>query len=260
MSNLTREKVFICYARADKRFVDRLCAQLKRAGIPSWRDASSIPMGAVWRNSISKALRESFYCLVVLSPRSAKSHYVTHEWSFAMGMGKRVVPLALPGVKPAMLHPKLSELQFVDFTERTRWAHLLAPLGAKPMESALEAAPGTRTRIRAQFELANGKPIKGPNNEYSFTLSIENPPPNAKQVTYEIHDDTFLEPVWKERNANEAFRSECSSYGDILISATFKGGDKGTPVETMLYDALLREHGSDTSKAMKQALKDIRDN
>jgi len=51
-----------------------------------------------------------------MTPEARKSEYVTYEWSFAWGKGKKIFPIML---KQTQLHPRLESLQYLDFTNRT---------------------------------------------------------------------------------------------------------------------------------------------
>jgi TIR domain len=68
--------VFLSYSRRDQAFVDRLIAELERAGLDVWIDRDDIPGGAAWEATISRAVRESAALVVVLSPAAAESDYV----------------------------------------------------------------------------------------------------------------------------------------------------------------------------------------
>lgn len=75
--------VFLSYSRRDQAFVDRLIAELERAGLDVWIDRDDIPGGAAWEATISRAVRESAALVVVLSPAAAESDYVPKELSLA---------------------------------------------------------------------------------------------------------------------------------------------------------------------------------
>ena len=66
-------QVFISYSRKDLDFVEQLATDLKAAGLEVWYDLSGLEGGARWRIEIEKAIRESQYVLIVLSPDSVVS-------------------------------------------------------------------------------------------------------------------------------------------------------------------------------------------
>lgn len=108
--------LFISYAHADNDFVELMRIKLNEAGIHTWVDHSSLKAGTDWRLGIDEAIRYSDAVIVVMSPDSLSSHYVTYEWSFAHGLGKPIIPLMY---RETPLHTKLATLQYMDFTHRT---------------------------------------------------------------------------------------------------------------------------------------------
>ena len=104
--------VFVSYSHRDNTFADQLEAELEAAGIDAWTD-NDLEAGEPWRDSIDKAIKQCFAVLAVMSEDAKKSEYVTYEWSYALGVGVTVIPIILREVK---LHPKLEELQYLDFS------------------------------------------------------------------------------------------------------------------------------------------------
>lgn len=86
-------QVFISYSRRDIALVEQLAADLKTAGLDVWYDLSGLDGGARWRIEIERAIRESQYVIVVLSPDSVASEWVEREYLFANNLGKEIIPL-----------------------------------------------------------------------------------------------------------------------------------------------------------------------
>jgi len=86
-------QVFISYSRKDLAFVEHLASDLKEAGLDVWYDLSGLEGGARWRIEIEKAIRESQYVIVVLSPNSVASEWVEEERLFAQEIQKKIIPL-----------------------------------------------------------------------------------------------------------------------------------------------------------------------
>src|SRR5688500_15289845 len=103
--------VFISYKHDDAHFVDSLREKLKTAGIETWVD-SDIDPGEEWKAKIDEAIQSSFAVIVVVTPESHRSPYVTYEWSYAMDLNITAVPILLRDTK---MHPKLVPLQYADF-------------------------------------------------------------------------------------------------------------------------------------------------
>lgn len=118
--------VFISYKREDRAFVSDLEQKIKEADMDTWTDAE-IKAGERWRDKIDDAIHSAFAIVVVVTPAAIVSQYVTYEWAFAMGIGKPIVPIML---ETAELHPKLSDLHYLDFSKRAEepWEDLLDAL------------------------------------------------------------------------------------------------------------------------------------
>lgn len=117
--------IFISYQRADVEFAKTLKGELDLAGYTSWIDAESLRAGESWRKAIDSALREAGAVILIMTPNAKKSEYVTYEWAFALGADKRVIPILL---QPTELHPRLEDLQYVDFSQGDNWTKLLDEL------------------------------------------------------------------------------------------------------------------------------------
>lgn len=108
--------VFISCARVDSDFALLLKNNLEQSGFHVWLDLDRLQPGFDWRQEIDNGIRMAFALIVVITPESKLSEYVTYEWAFALGVGVKVVPLLLEPTSP---HPRLEILQYIDFTNRT---------------------------------------------------------------------------------------------------------------------------------------------
>jgi HEAT repeat protein len=120
--------VFVSYTRSDAPFARALALRIAGAGLTPWLD-DVIDPGLPWRETIDRAIRESFAMIVVMSPDAKASEYVTYEWAFAAGAGLEIIPLLL---RPTRLHPRLEALHHLDFTGASSlpWQTLLNRLHA----------------------------------------------------------------------------------------------------------------------------------
>ena len=119
---------FLSYARDDHLFADHLGMKLAKDGeaekLKLWVDVGDIKAGEEWRRSIDTALHNCIALLVVMSPRSAQSSYVTYEWATAMGKEKPILPLLIGRCD---VHPKLEPIHHFDFTTQGKeeWGKLI---------------------------------------------------------------------------------------------------------------------------------------
>lgn len=143
-------QVFISYKHDDGDFALILKDRLERAGFAGWID-DNLQAGEDWREMIDRAIRESMALVVILSPESVASEYVTYEWAFALGAGVPVVPVLL---RPTALHPRLNELQFLDFTNRRArpWDALIERLESLSGERGSRKRPGRPSKREVELD------------------------------------------------------------------------------------------------------------
>lgn len=110
-------QVFISYSRSDMEFVQRLAADLQRAGLDVWWDISDIQGSDVWERKIQEGLNSSQYIIVVLTPASLESRWVRREYLSADNKGLRIIPLKLKASNDLPL--TLRDIQPIDSVNRT---------------------------------------------------------------------------------------------------------------------------------------------
>jgi hypothetical protein len=187
---MPKQHVFISYAREDRSFAQEIVRRLKQSDVTIWRDIEDLRGGDHWQQHIDDALTRAEALIVVMSPSATQSQYVTYEWSFALGAGKRVIPVLY---RPTELHPRLAQIQYVNFdviNGRRPWARLWDALSSRSQSLARTSTPV----LRARFDMTNDKASKVKGGEYVIWLWVENAPKSATSVVYEIQDDTFREP------------------------------------------------------------------
>ncbi len=120
-------QTFISYASEDAIYAQLVMAKLKEAGLQVWLDQGDLRGGDEWRDAIDQGISDSDAMLVLVSPDSVKSPYVTYEWGYALGHGRKVIPLLL---KQAEVHPRLEVLQYLDFQNASAlpWVDLISLL------------------------------------------------------------------------------------------------------------------------------------
>ena len=113
---------FISYQRNNKKFALKMRDKLADAGIQYWID-EHIRSGEEWKQIIDKELADCVGVIVIVTPNALRSQYVTYEWSYALGLRKRVIPAIFeyPNPDPKIedhlkIHPKLDDRQNRDFS------------------------------------------------------------------------------------------------------------------------------------------------
>lgn len=107
--------VFISYSSHDSEYALQTRRVLEEKGITSFLVEYGIPVGESWSHAIRRAMEESKQVIVLVSRNSMESNWVQFELGAAWGMGKRVIPLLLPGTKATDLPPLLSGFQAFEF-------------------------------------------------------------------------------------------------------------------------------------------------
>ena len=113
------KNVFISYSRRDIKRIDELRQTLIGQGYRPWIDPSPRP-GQDWRLAVDDAIENADAVIVVITPDSDRSVYVTYEWSYALGLGVPVVVIIL---QPTQAHPRLSAQETYNITAWTDENH-----------------------------------------------------------------------------------------------------------------------------------------
>jgi len=116
--------IFISHNHDDADFAELLKLKLEKSKLNGWIDSERLKIGQDWREEIDIGIQNSIAVIAIMTPEARKSEYVTYEWAYAWGKGKKVFPLML---KQTQLHPRLESLQYLDFTNRASrpWDELI---------------------------------------------------------------------------------------------------------------------------------------
>lgn len=123
--------LFLSHSKVDGDFAELLKHRLEQIGFAAWIDTDRLDAGVDWRQEIDDSIRKALAMIAIMSPEARSSEYVTYEWAFAWGTGKRIIPIML---RETSLHPRLATLQYLDFTNRNArpWPKLYDTLRAIP--------------------------------------------------------------------------------------------------------------------------------
>ena len=131
--------IFLSYARDDATLVQALVGDLGALGNTVWLDEDA-PSGQDWWNLILEQIRACEVFVYALSPASLDSQACTRESTYAVALGKPVLPIWLAGDEPRRRLPStLARIQYVDYREQTReaLARLARALFAMPPTPSL---------------------------------------------------------------------------------------------------------------------------
>jgi len=123
------DKVFLSYSRKDIDFARKLAGDLEKAGYDVWWDITDLRGGDDWVRTIPAAIADSKYMVVVLTPNSIESEWVRKEYTQALSLRKKIIPIMLV---PCSVPFALNTINFVNFAAgeyEENFKNLLSPLG-----------------------------------------------------------------------------------------------------------------------------------
>ena len=148
-------KVFVSYARADSRKVNRITKRLTAHGLEFWMDTHKLEGGDDWSEKIIKAINGCDKFLLFMSVVSMASDNVEREVHAAFKKKKKIILLRLDNARvPLSLDYQLGRIQWIDYLSSNWEAKTIAALGGgkkffQPPRTKPERplpAPASRTR------------------------------------------------------------------------------------------------------------------
>ena len=134
-------QVFISYSRRDIAFVRKLAGDLETAGYAVWWDVSDLRGGDDWVRVIPEAIGTSQHFIVVLSPDAVASEWVRKEYTQALSLRKKIIPIMIARTAVPFA---LNTINYIDFTADDYAANLKLLLDALGYTGELPvAAPAT---------------------------------------------------------------------------------------------------------------------
>ena len=157
-------QIFISYSRVDITFVEQLVSDLKALGLDVWYDLSGLDGGVRWRIEIEKAIRESQYVLVVLSPDSVASEWVEREYLFSSKYGKKIIPLFYRRCDLPMYYLNVQYIDVQGANYKRNFGEVLRTLGVQPVVQKKPTKPEAARSVPAkpkEKKTETPKPKKG---------------------------------------------------------------------------------------------------
>src|SRR3990172_2643493 len=210
-------QVFISYSRLDIEFVEQLVADLRASGFKAWYDLSGLEGGTQWGSEIQKAIENSQFFILVLSPNSLKSKWVQREFLFAENCNIKVIPLQY---QPCPVPMWLMDLQLIDMQGRnykSGLARLLKALGVMPGQVGARVDPkATAGPVQEELEKAQAKRQKeGEQKRRQAERDTLKARPAAEEK--ELRQAAWL--IWKPRLPRII---AVAAVGMLLIAAGFQ--------------------------------------
>jgi len=127
-----KQQGLISYSRNDIKFARRLAGDLESVGFEAWWDISDLKGGDDWVRVIPTAIAASQFFVVLLSPDSIQSEWVSKEYTYALVNRMKIVPAM---IRPCSVPFALNTINYVNFTTddyETGFNNLLKALGSSP--------------------------------------------------------------------------------------------------------------------------------
>ena len=130
---MKKPKLFLSYAREDRRRVEDLYDSLRAEGFSPWIDTRDIQAGSKWSTVIGNAIRNADYVLAFISKNSvSKRGFVQRELQIALSILTEfpedtifLIPIRLDETP---IPASLQDIHCVNFFEKDGWQRLLLAL------------------------------------------------------------------------------------------------------------------------------------
>lgn len=123
------QKIFISYSRKDMDFARKFAGDLEKAGYDVWWDISDLRGGDDWVRQIPAAIETSHFIIIVLSPNSIASEWVEKEYTQALSLRKKIIPVML---EPCNVPFALNTINYSNFSTgeyEENFKNILSALG-----------------------------------------------------------------------------------------------------------------------------------
>lgn len=113
-------RIFLSYASEDSGRANELRNELAKKPNVFVFSSDRISAGENWRSKIKKALSESDYFLVLLSPTSVESRWVQFELGVAWGLNKSIIPIVTSPDVVGRIPLDLADLPILEMKQLER--------------------------------------------------------------------------------------------------------------------------------------------
>jgi hypothetical protein len=230
-----------------------------------WRDESGIQAGDVWAAAIDAGLRGADALVVLLTPNSARSQWVTYEYAFATGAQ---LPVVAATIGQDTVPDPIRKFQVVPYSGKKAVTRIHEALVSQQHKLQTQS-DGVPALIAKCWEDKNGElwwKSRHKVAEIAMDMWVDNAPPKTEEVKFEILAEV-KDPTWtvrrrKKPSTREFLTKKMSLWGDVDIVARGIGKGRGEwTTSTRLYDSLLPYYdGKQLSEDVREALEQIRDN
>jgi hypothetical protein len=123
------QNIFISYSRKDMEFVRKLAGDLEQAGFDVWWDITDLRGGDDWVRSLPAAIEASQFFIIVLTPNSIESEWVQKEYTQALTLHKKIIPLMFEACNVPFALNTINYVNFLSGEYTDNFKNLLSALG-----------------------------------------------------------------------------------------------------------------------------------
>ena len=123
------QQIFISYSRKDMSFVRKLAGDLEKAGYDVWWDLTDLRGGDDWVRVIPAAIESSQHFIIVLSPNSIESEWVRKEYTQALSLRRKIIPIMLEATGVPFALNTINYINFATGEYVDNFNSLLTALG-----------------------------------------------------------------------------------------------------------------------------------
>jgi len=142
------QKIFISYSRKDIDFARKLAGDMEKAGYDVWWDITDLRGGDDWVRTLPAAIQASELFIIVLTPNSVASEWVQKEYTQALTLRKKIVPIMFEMCDVPFALNTINYVNFMGGNYEDSFKNLLQALGytgepptVTPYERAKEFLP-----------------------------------------------------------------------------------------------------------------------
>lgn len=137
------QKIFISYSRKDIDFAKKLAGDLEKSNYDVWWDITDLRGGDDWVRSLPAAIESSQFFIIVLTPNSIKSEWVQKEYTQALTLRKKIIPIMFESCDVPFALNTINFVNFINGQYADNFKNLLSALGytgEPPVVSPFERA------------------------------------------------------------------------------------------------------------------------
>lgn len=123
------QKIFISYSRKDIDFARKLAGDLEKAGYDVWWDITDLRGGDDWVKTLPAAIEAAQHFIIVLTPNSVESEWVRKEYTQALSLRKKILPIMLEASPVPFALNTINYVNFMGGEYEDSFKHLLSALG-----------------------------------------------------------------------------------------------------------------------------------